>query len=113
MTIEQQLDAAAGDIIGARDLYQLLDAIDEFYSVCADNDLSAEMEMRARNIDMCALPTFGGPEPDDTDGVWSWDEDELIVGEGDLKIISRAEFAEREEMSREWNAAQLRRAITT
>lgn len=37
------------------------------------------------------LPTFGGEEPDDTEGVWSWDEKRLIVGSfaGDLEIIER------------------------
>lgn len=43
------------------------------------------------------LPNFGGEEPDDTDGVWSWDETRLIIGEfaGNLEIITREEFAER------------------
>ena len=27
-------------------------------------------------------PTFGGTEPADTMGVWSWDADRLLVGEG-------------------------------
>lgn len=43
------------------------------------------------------LPNFGGEEPEDTEGVWSWDEKRLIVGEynGNLEIITREEFAER------------------
>ena len=45
------------------------------------------------------LPNFGGEEPDDTDGVWSWDETRLIVGSfaGDLAIITREEYAERQQ----------------
>lgn len=45
------------------------------------------------------LPNFGGEEPGDTDGVWSWDEKRLIIGEfsGDLAIITREEFAERQQ----------------
>lgn len=31
-------------------------------------------------IDMTSLPTFGGPEPADTQGVWSYDETRLLVG---------------------------------
>lgn len=31
-------------------------------------------------LDMTSLPTFGGPEPADTQGVWSWDEERLLVG---------------------------------
>ncbi|MBK5247507.1 MAG: hypothetical protein JJE49_09615 [Peptostreptococcaceae bacterium] len=38
-----------------------------------------------------SLPTFGGTEPSDTEGIWSWDETRLIVGTcaSDLQIISR------------------------
>ncbi len=31
-------------------------------------------------LDTTSLPTFGGPEPADTQGVWSWDEERLLVG---------------------------------
>lgn len=38
------------------------------------------------------LPTFGGEEPESTIGVWSWDEDRLLVGEGyDWRIVDRDE----------------------
>jgi hypothetical protein len=43
-------------------------------------------------IDLTSLPTFGGDEPDDTGGVWSWDENRLLVGDGsfeDWEIVSR------------------------
>lgn len=37
------------------------------------------------------LPTFGGDAPDDTEGVWSWNETHLIVGTcvSDLEIVER------------------------
>ena len=37
------------------------------------------------------LPNFGGERPDDTDGIWSWDEKRMIVGtcNNDLQIIER------------------------
>jgi len=37
------------------------------------------------------LPTFGGDEPDDTVGVWSWDAKRLLVGTclADLEIVDR------------------------
>lgn len=46
-------------------------------------------------IDYTSLPTFGGDEPTDTVGVWSWDAADLLVGDGpdDLRIVSRAERA--------------------
>ena len=42
------------------------------------------------------LPTFGGDEPDDTSGVWSWDATRAIVGNcaDDIEIISREELAQ-------------------
>ena len=35
------------------------------------------------------LPTFGGMCPEDTRGVWSWDEDRRLVGTcaADLEIV--------------------------
>lgn len=43
------------------------------------------------DIDWTDLPTFGGVEPASTDGVWSWDETHLLVGEcaSELRIIPR------------------------
>ena len=42
------------------------------------NSLTAE-ELEDRGIDICDLPTFGGDEPDDTTGIWSWDEADLLI----------------------------------
>lgn len=44
------------------------------------------------------LPNFGGADLAGNDGVWSWDETRLIIGEfsGNLEIISREEYAERQ-----------------
>src|SRR5699024_8674221 len=43
------------------------------------------------------LPIFGGEEPEDTDRVWSWDEDRLLVGDGgsDMQIVNRDEWESR------------------
>jgi hypothetical protein len=42
------------------------------------------------------LPTFGGDEPTDTCGVWSWDATRAIVGNcrSNIEIITRAELAQ-------------------
>lgn len=44
-------------------------------------------------IDWTELPTFGGEESD-RDGVWSWDEDRLLIGtcSDDLEIVRRDEY---------------------
>jgi len=45
------------------------------------------------------LPNFGGEDLAGNDGVWSWDEKRLIIGSftGDLAIITREEYAERQQ----------------
>lgn len=45
------------------------------------------------------LPNFGGSDLAGNDGVWSWDETRLIIGSfaGDLAIITREEYAERQQ----------------
>ena len=42
---------------------------------------------------MHELPVFGGSEPRDTSGIWSWDETRLLVGtwDDDMKIVPRDE----------------------
>ena len=50
-------------------------------------------------IDMSSLPVFGGEEPELSQGVWSWDENSLLVGTqvgtgefaGDFAIVRRDE----------------------
>lgn len=47
------------------------------------------------DIEGSDLPLFGGPEPSTgTAGVWSWDEDDLLVGDSwsELRIVSRQEW---------------------
>lgn len=44
--------------------------------------------------DFSSLPTFGGVEPAETQGVWSWDDTRLIVGlcADDFEIVWRADL---------------------
>jgi hypothetical protein len=54
------------------------------------NDLLSNI--RRGDIDLSDnLPTFGGEEPANTLGVWSWDETSLLVGTcvSDLEIEDR------------------------
>ena len=41
-----------------------------------------DLGQRLGEVDMCCLPTFGGDEPMDTIGVWSWDADRELVHDG-------------------------------
>ncbi len=54
--------------------------------------LKALNEEETAHVDMTDLPSFGGEEPDDTAGVWSWDEKRELVGDGrsDLCIDVRS-----------------------
>ncbi len=54
-----------------------LKSLDDLFSAMKDND--------PRTLDhhgqwSSELPTFGGLEPDDTAGVWSWDEKRILTG---------------------------------
>lgn len=43
--------------------------------------------------DLSDLPTFGGADIDNTAGIWSWDETDLIVqSSAGFRVISRADF---------------------
>lgn len=49
-----------------------------------------------KEVDWTDLPSFGGEEPRNTAGVWSWDPHCLLVGEcaRDLEIIFRERYCE-------------------
>lgn len=65
----------AAAVRNATNLGELLAALRLLATVPADDRDAAD-----RAVDWTALPTFGGARPDDTDGVWSWDEERQIVG---------------------------------
>jgi len=44
-------------------------------------DLFAQMKLRSLDSeDWTSLPTFGGHEPLDTAGIWSWDATHVLTG---------------------------------
>ena len=44
-------------------------------------------------VDMAHLPTFGGHEPADTAGIFSWDENYFLVPKSDgWRLVPRDEF---------------------
>ena len=46
--------------------------------------------MQGGELDMTSLPTFGGTEIANTEGIWSWDETRMLVGDGsNFEIIER------------------------
>lgn len=60
------------------------DDLDDLQELLQDRDYS-------EHLDWTDLPTYGGEEPSDTSGVWSWDETRLLVGTcaSDLRIVDR------------------------
>jgi hypothetical protein len=56
-----------------------------------DDVLAIITDRQYEDEDFTSLPTFGGSQPDDTQGVWSWDETRLIVGScaDDFEIVER------------------------
>ena len=77
--------------IAVDDLQDLLELLKEAEAELSDPDaIGDDVVQRA---DLCSLPNFGGEWPADTLGVWSWDEDHVLVGTciEDMKIEAREE----------------------
>ncbi|MEL6345857.1 MAG: hypothetical protein AAFV53_22290 [Myxococcota bacterium] len=63
-------------------------------NVIPSNDPDVGMDdgdlRRAYGVDWTDIPQFGGDEPDDTVGVWSWDDERFLVGEAwEVEIVDR------------------------
>ena len=83
----------------ATNLDELLTALREIeHDARNANQMDADVEnilYYEYGTDICELPNFGGEEIEDTAGVWAWDKDRLLVGEGPFaswEIIARADY---------------------
>ena len=86
-------------VSGATNLRGLLDALRAVQDALTEEDPhNRNLFVRVGElIDVTDLPTYGGEEPDDTIGVWSWDATSLLVGEGswaECRIVDRNEDGE-------------------
>ena len=73
------------ELLGKGD--ELRDTVEEPGEFCARYGLPT-----GTWYDMTSLPVFGGPNPDDTECVWSWDATHLLVGEcRPFRIIPRTD----------------------
>ena len=84
-------------ILTASNLAELLTALnaagDEIKRLQADGeDAGALIGDYGRALEDCA--TFGGDAPEDTAGMWSWDDTHLLAGEGwgGLQLVARGEW---------------------
>jgi len=70
-------------IATAGDLDELLDILQRLKETMHAQDFA--------NLNLANLPTFGGATPNDTTGIWSWDEDRLLVGSsvGGMTVTNR------------------------
>jgi hypothetical protein len=78
------------------ELYEYLKAAPKIETL---DDLFALMKARDPRLPRWdSLPNFGGQEPADTFGVWSWDETRLIAGScaEDIEIVNRDEYEDQE-----------------
>ncbi len=85
------------NILTANTLQQLCDAMneagDEINHIQQEGgDAGVLVGDYGRAVSDC--PLFGGEAPDDAYGVWSWDADSLLVGEGwgGCEIVPRREW---------------------
>lgn len=77
-------DSRTIPMVGDLDLNSLKTALENL-------DAAGVMTSEVWGVDETSLPTFGGEDPPDTTGVWSWDETRLLVGPcfSELEIIPR------------------------
>lgn len=71
-------------------LQELADLLNRFSLLHSDLD-----RQEYKNIDFSNLPLFGGDEPLDTVGIFSWDKDNLMIYEDSWEIISREKYSEQ------------------
>lgn len=63
----------------------LCDALNYANGICAEGGLKLE-----HFVDLAGLPTYGGEEPADTVGIYSWDETHFLTyDEGIYFVIER------------------------
>lgn len=79
------LVAAVTDATGLKELRDALQGLTAY----AEEDEAHEGATDL--VDWVNLQTFGGEQPDSTEGVWSWDAERLLVGDDatSLRIIDR------------------------
>lgn len=67
----------------AANLEELLDALRDIEVALADTESDDPLCVRVDEmIDVTTLPTYGGEVPSDTTGIWSWDTERVLTGEG-------------------------------
>jgi len=82
----------ASEIENAASLEALHTALLAFDAFCAEHELDAQNELLGWGVNATDLPTFGGIEPANTDGIWSWDATRILTGAcwSDITIETRA-----------------------
>jgi len=93
----------AADVAAAESLEDLAELL--------NNAVDAGLHVdRIPGLDMAALPTFGGPEPDDTRGIYSWDAERFLAPDGDPDApwaLFDREDAEPVEVEAAWFAEEI------
>lgn len=66
----------------ARDIFELCDVLNRYEEVAG---------VRLEDVvDLCDLPTFGGDWDCRAVGVWSWDEENILVWDDAYAVVPRA-----------------------
>ena len=83
--IAAELQQMYDEVLALEDLLAVLRA----YQAYSD---STEADMESL-IDITSLPTFGGSEPTDTLGLFSWDDSQALIHDGTWQLVDRALLA--------------------
>ena len=81
MTYQERINATTN-------LDELCDELNAIESeIAASNTGDLTDSNIGEHIDCAGLPTFGGVEPSDTLGIWSWDETRVLYAEGSVWAV--------------------------
>jgi hypothetical protein len=53
------------------------------------DELAGDWETIDQYVSLSDLPTFGGPDPENTSEVWSWDSENYLSGENEWVVRPR------------------------
>jgi hypothetical protein len=89
------------EILRAKSLDDLCHALNDmedlFEEDCGETGQPACVLAGISENELCDLPIFGGEEPADTTGIWSWDEANCLVFENVWELQPRPEDDEDDE----------------
>jgi hypothetical protein len=86
-------------IMGAKSLDELCTALNEASEAIRQTNEISGLEKLSDHVDLSELPTYGGPTPNDTSEVFSWDDTRFLRSRAGL-VSPAWELEPRDDLTR-------------